>query len=80
MATVNPDRFDTFATMYLAAEVEINSNKNVRCCNCFCDLSHFDVIPNFCPDCGRALNDGATELTAARLQVFETFCERADNA
>lgn len=80
MATVNPDRFDTFATMYLSAEVETNSNKNVRCCNCFCDLSQFDLIPNFCPDCGKALTSGATELTAVRLQVFEIFCERSDHA
>ena len=80
MATVDPERFDTFATMYLSAEVEINSNKNVRCCNCFCDLSQFDLIPNFCPDCGKALTSRATELTAERLQVFEMFCERADHA
>lgn len=80
MATVNPDRFDKFATMYLSSEVEINSNKNVRCCNCFCDLSQFDSISNFCPDCGRALNSGATELTAARLQVFEMFYGKAEHA
>lgn len=80
MATANPERFNKFATMYLSAEAKIDSDKNVYCCNCSCDLSHFDVIPNFCPDCGKALNDGATELTAERLQVFELFCESANYA
>lgn len=80
MATVNPERFNKFATMYLSAEVKLDSDENVCCCNCFCDLSHFDLIPNFCPDCGKALTSGATELTAARLQVFEIFCERSDHA